>query len=97
MPDDQPPQSSGWARRLADLGKSVEDELASAGRLTILLVKALDRAFLGPFRGERPRWGALVQQIGRAGSGTLPLVALISFLIGMILALQSAHQLQQLG
>ncbi|MEO1367387.1 MAG: ABC transporter permease, partial [Acidobacteriota bacterium] len=91
------PASSGWARRLGDLGASVENELAGAGRLSMLLVKAVDSAVVGPFRGERPRWGAWVRQIGRAGSETLPLVGLISFLIGMILALQSAHQLQQLG
>ena len=83
--------------RLADLGARAEEELASVGRLASLAGQALDRFVVGPFRGERVRIRAMVEQIGRAGTGTLPLVALISFLVGMILALQSAHQLEQLG
>ncbi|MEM1179566.1 MAG: ABC transporter permease [Acidobacteriota bacterium] len=98
MSDASPANAHGTGLgRLATLGAAVEEELATAGRLAGLSAQAADRALVGPFRGERPRWRAWVKQVERAGTGTLPLVALISLLIGMILALQSAHQLQQLG
>ena len=42
---------------------------------------ALSSATIGPFRGERLRVGAIVRQCLRAGYGSLPLVALISFLV----------------
>ena len=40
-----------------------------------LAVKAISIAVVGPFRGERIRWGAIVVQCLRAGYGSLPLVA----------------------
>jgi len=52
---------------------------------------------VGPFRGERVRARATVAQAVRAGVDSLPLVALICFLVGMIMALQSAYQLRDLG
>ncbi|MEM8960417.1 MAG: ABC transporter permease [Acidobacteriota bacterium] len=82
---------------MATVGSGVESELASIGRLAQLAGRVLELAMIGPLRGERVRVRAMIEQIGRAGTGTLPLVALIAFLVGMILALQSAHQLAQLG
>ena len=38
---------------------------------------------------------ATIEQIVRAGYSSLPLVMLICFLVGMIMALQSAYQLQR--
>jgi len=58
---------------------------------------SFDRIFIAPLRGEPMRVGATIAQVARAGAGSLPLVALISFLVGMILALQSVYQLQKLG
>ncbi|MEM6792768.1 MAG: ABC transporter permease [Acidobacteriota bacterium] len=82
---------------VARLGAGAADQLATVGRLSRLAGQATRQAVIGPWRGEKVRWRSVAEQIGRAGDGTLPLVALISFLIGMILALQSAAQLQQLG
>ena len=73
------------------------DLLADTGAVWHLAVRAVSSAVLGPFRGERLRGGAIVEQCLRAGYGSLPLVALISFLVGIIMALQSAYQLRQLG
>jgi len=50
-----------------------------------------------PLRGGRLRVGATTAQIVSTGNNSLWLVALISTLIGMILALQSAYQLSQFG
>lgn len=85
------------ADALHRIGSLVEQRLAEVGRLAQIAAGALERTLVGPWRGERFRLRAAVDQVSRAGNESLPLVALISFLVGMILALQSAHQLRELG
>jgi phospholipid/cholesterol/gamma-HCH transport system permease protein len=46
---------------------------------------------------SRLRWPALITQIEQTGLRAVPIVALISFLIGVVLAYQGAMQLQQFG
>jgi phospholipid/cholesterol/gamma-HCH transport system permease protein len=82
---------------LRSLGGSSRDFLADTGSLWRLAVAAFYRGVVGPFRGERVRARATIVQAVRAGVDSLPLVALICFLVGMIMALQSAYQLRQLG
>jgi phospholipid/cholesterol/gamma-HCH transport system permease protein len=79
------------------VGGSTRDFVADTGSLWRLTVEALERSFVGPFRGDRFRLRATITQAVRAGVDSLPLVALICFLVGMIMALQSAYQLRQLG
>ena len=79
------------------VGRHTSSFLGDAGATSRLAVNATGRALLGPFRGERVRLRAIVEQAMRAGYSSLPLVALICFLMGMIMALQSAHQLAELG
>lgn len=71
--------------------------LVEGGRLWQLAAAAAKQSVVGPFRGRPLRLRAMVLQVIRAGNESLPLVALIAALIGLILALQSAHQLRQLG
>ena len=71
--------------------------LTEAGRLAQVSLAALDRALVQPFRGGRIRFRATMEQVVEAGNRSLGLVALISILIGMILALQTAYQLRELG
>lgn len=73
------------------------EQLAEAGRMWGVAVAAGRQAALGPFRGQPFRLRATVEQIVRVGNESLSLVALIAALIGIILALQSAYQLRQLG
>ncbi|MDX1389321.1 MAG: ABC transporter permease [Acidobacteriota bacterium] len=79
------------------VGNRVVGALAEAGALWQLAASTVERTLAGPFRGERVRFGETVLQTVRAGYDSLPLVALLSVLIGMILALQSAYQLDQMG
>jgi phospholipid/cholesterol/gamma-HCH transport system permease protein len=53
--------------------------------------------FVGLFKRKAQRKGEVVNQAVNIGVNALPLVALISFLIGLVLALQSAAQLRQFG
>jgi len=82
---------------LRHVGSTVETGFAEVGRLGRLAASAAERIVIGPWRGERFRFRAVVAQVSRAGDDSLLLVALIAFLVGMILALQSAHTLRQLG
>jgi len=54
-------------------------------------------SFSGIFHKKGQREGSFVQQCLLIGVNALPIVGLISFLIGLILALQSAAQLRQFG
>lgn len=76
---------------------AVLELLAQAGQLYRLAVAAVVQTVAGPFRGDRFRFRQTIAQVLRAGNESLPLVALIAALVGMILALQSAYQLRQLG
>jgi phospholipid/cholesterol/gamma-HCH transport system permease protein len=71
--------------------------LAEAGRLWQVSYSTLQRAVVVPFRGGRLRVGKTIEQVVSTGNESLALVTLISVLIGMILALQSAYQLRQMG
>ena len=78
------------------LGNATLNLLEDAGAMWRLIVAAVSSFFREPFRG-RIRFGATLAQSARAGYNSLPLVALISLLVGMIIALQSAYQLEQMG
>ncbi|MFQ5779678.1 MAG: MlaE family ABC transporter permease [Nitrospiria bacterium] len=71
--------------------------LVEAGALWQLTATSLNRLLVGPFRGDRVRVRSTILQIVQAGYNSLPLVILISLLTGMIVALQSALQLDQVG
>jgi phospholipid/cholesterol/gamma-HCH transport system permease protein len=78
-------------------GRSARHFLIEAGALWKVAFISFDRIVIAPLRGEPMRMGATVAQMARSGAGSLPLVALISTLVGMILALQSVYQLQKMG
>ena len=78
-------------------GNATLDLFADTGSIWRLWLAAMSSVVVGPFRGDRFRLQATMVQGVRAGFDSLPLVALITFLVGMIMALQSAYQLDQLG
>ncbi|MEQ1748380.1 MAG: ABC transporter permease, partial [Prosthecobacter sp.] len=53
--------------------------------------------FVAPFQGRRYRMSLLFAQIVRIGVHAVPMVALTSLTIGVVLAMQSAAQLVKLG
>jgi len=78
-------------------GRATKNLLADTASVWRLAVMAASRVFQGVFRGEAVRFRSIIIQSVRAGNGSLPLVGLISFLVGIIMALQSAYQLGKLG
>ena len=85
------------ASSLHYVGRHTVNFLADVGATWRLAVAAASRFVTGPFRPGNVHVRATVDQCVRAGYSSLPLVALISFLMGMIMALQSAYQLHEMG
>jgi len=53
--------------------------------------------FVAPFRGGRMRWGSAIHQMVVAGVNALPVVCLIAFFIGLIMAFQGAYEMRKFG
>jgi len=79
---------AGWAT--AKILRESRIQLGFLGRVVL----ALARASIQP---HRLRWTALAFHLEQTGLNAMPIVALISFLIGVVLAYQGASQLQQFG
>lgn len=65
--------------------------------ISTLLVDTLYWLVPAPLRGRGLRYRASVEQFVQIGFNSLPIVTLICVLLGAILAMQSAYQLEQFG
>ena len=90
----QAPPASGFCEHLGEVvataGLALRDFLVLASDVTVGAVWAL-------LRPHTVRWAAVVQESSLIGSRALGIVGLITFLIGLTLAFQSAYQLRQFG
>jgi phospholipid/cholesterol/gamma-HCH transport system permease protein len=71
--------------------------LAYVGDLAALAGQSAYFAFVAPFRGRPLRPQRAFDQAMAVGVEAIPIVSLITFFVGLIMALQSAYQLRQLG
>ncbi|MEW6108375.1 MAG: ABC transporter permease [Nitrospirota bacterium] len=53
--------------------------------------------FISPFKGKPVRVKASISEMVKAGYNSVPIVAVISLFVGIILALQAAYQLKKVG
>ena len=72
-------------------------ELERATEIAVLIVDIIYWSIIGIFNRKQYRKGSFTEQAFFIGSTALPIVGTILFLIGVILALQSAAQLRQFG
>lgn len=72
------------------VGKQALDLLAFFGALVETFWRILKRP-------SRLRWVAVISHIERTGLNALPIVGMISFLVGVVLAFQGADQLRRFG
>ena len=95
VPGDQPVvEQPGSLEQLGDL------MLRSSRAMVSFLQLLADTAYWGaiaPFRRMLPPPGATSTQAIRIGVDALPIVGLIAFLLGLIMAFQAAFQLRQFG
>src|SRR5213082_1024431 len=81
---------------VAEFGAATERSVAYVGGLAEIFGKSLRLLFLSPLKRGRMLQRAIHEAMA-AGVGALPIVSLITFFIGIIIALQGAYQLQRIG
>jgi phospholipid/cholesterol/gamma-HCH transport system permease protein len=79
------------------IGAATIDGLAYVGGLARLAGGSARAIFIEPFRGRKLNLDRAVHQAMAVGVEALPIVSLISFFIGTILALQGAYELRKFG
>lgn len=96
-PHSGPPAASAGVRALEDVGRlgvdlasDIRQSIVFTGELTLALVNAARRP-------GRVRWKDALRVAETAGVDALPIVALIGFLMGLIMAFQSAIPMRQFG
>jgi phospholipid/cholesterol/gamma-HCH transport system permease protein len=82
---------------VSQIGMSVTNGLSYVGSLAILGGRAAYYTFVGPFQGKPLRVQRAFSQAMDVGVRALPILSLITFFIGLILALQSAYELRRFG
>lgn len=81
---------------VAAIGEAVERKVGYLGGLALLFAKSFRALILSPLKRRRTLQRA-VHQAMAAGVGAIPIVSLITFFVGVIIALQGAYELQRLG
>lgn len=94
LPEPEVAEKIGIAERLGSMLYAAWLELRS---VFMLIADAFYFSLFKLFSKKGVRKGEFMQQCTLIGMNAFPIVALISFLIGFILALQSAAQLRQFG
>jgi len=80
-----------------NIGAATLDRIAYVGGLARLAFFAGRAVLLDLFERRRLAYGRAVHQAMAVGIGSLPILSLITFFIGTILALQSAYELRKFG
>ena len=79
------------------IGQSVLNALAYIGSLVTLSARAGYYTFVAPLHGKPVRIQRAITQAMQVGVRALPILSLITFFIGLILALQAAYELRKFG
>ncbi|NOZ95951.1 MAG: ABC transporter permease, partial [Acidobacteria bacterium] len=79
------------------VGRLTLNLLAAGVRVSVLMVETVSSLVLAPFQGKKLRLRAAVESFVEFGTRSLPIVGMISFLVGVIIALQSSYTLEQWG
>jgi phospholipid/cholesterol/gamma-HCH transport system permease protein len=82
---------------VSQIGSGVIGGLEYLGSLADLGGKAAYYTFVAPFQGKPVRVQRAISQALDVGVRALPILSLITFFIGLILALQSAYELRKFG
>jgi len=79
------------------VGQSVLNALAYLGSLAMLTARAAYYTMVAPLQGKPVRVQRAITQAMQVGVRCLPILSLITFFIGLILALQAAYELKKFG
>src|SRR6266513_3118980 len=81
---------------VADVGAATGRTVAYVGGLAEISAKSLRLLFLSPLKRRRMLRRAIHEAMA-VGVGAIPIISLITFFVGVIIALQGAYELQRLG
>ncbi len=84
-------------RKGFQLKAAFEDFFREISGLYYLTRETFYCTFIEPLRGKPNKWGPVWTQMEEVGVKSTAIVFLVTFLIGVILAFQTAYQLNQLG
>ncbi len=87
-------ESANLMEQIGEGSRSFADDFVSVMGFVGELIRGLGYSFTHP---RSVRWGDVRFYMKRAGADGLPIVSLISFLIGMVIAFMSSLQLKQFG
>jgi phospholipid/cholesterol/gamma-HCH transport system permease protein len=79
------------------IGQSVLNALSYLGALATLSARAAYYTLVAPIQGKPVRFQRTISQAMQVGVRALPILSLITFFIGLILALQAAYELKRFG
>jgi len=79
------------------IGRKTKHFLESIHDVSKIINALSDWTFVAPFKGKPIRFRASISEIVKTGYNSIPIVATISFFIGIILAFQAAYQLKKVG
>ncbi len=79
------------------VGRWALEQLGAALQVSVLMVDTMAWLVIAPLKGKGFRWRSAVENFVEFGVRSLPIVAMISFLIGVIIALQASYTLDQWG
>ena len=82
---------------LVRIGTGAAESVSGAVDFLSLVADTFSWSVAGASRTRKVRKGATLVEAVRLGMNALPIVGLISFLVGVVVALQSAYQLRQFG
>src|SRR4029077_79992 len=81
---------------VAEVGAASERSVAYVGGLAEIFGKSLRLLFLSPLKRGRMLQRAIHEAMA-IGVGAIPIISLITFFVGVIIALQGAYELQRIG
>jgi phospholipid/cholesterol/gamma-HCH transport system permease protein len=79
------------------IGGATIDGLSYIGSLARLAIGSTEAIFIAPIRGKKFHFSRAIHQAMAVGVEAVPIVSLISFFIGVILALNAYYELRKLG
>jgi len=79
------------------VGRLALNALAAGAQVAVLMVATVEGLVVAPLRGKGLRFRSAVEHFVEFGFRSLPIVGMICFLIGVIIALQSSYTLGQWG
>ncbi len=82
---------------LGNTGRVTLNTLYAAATVCVLMVETMNWMLVQPLRGKGLRLRSTVENFVEFGVRSMPIVAMICFLIGVIMAMQAAYTLEQWG